>query len=620
MEDNKEVKRDTKEQPEYVAENETYKIKRTFKNKTILIVSICVSILFIIVLLLSTIFSLININNKNIISGIKINQTDISKLNVEDAKKKLNELANNKLDKSIKILAEDLEYEMKLSQIEVKYNIDKAIEEAYAIGRNGNIFTNNYNIAKTMLVGANIELTYTYNEEMLNSIINEIASKIPNLVIEPNYCIEDSKLIISKGTVGNAINKEELKQDIINQILNSDLDNIKINLIQKKPDEIDIDKIYQEVYKEPKDAYYTKNPFQVYPHVDGIDFDLEAARELIKEDKEEYEIELKITVPDVTTNEIGTEAFPNLLSSFSTRYDASNYPRTTNLKLAMGKLNGVVVAPGEIFSYNKTLGKRTAEAGYKEAGGYAGGRVVQTLAGGICQISSTLYDAVIYANLDIVERHNHMFLAGYVGAGKDATVVYGSLDFKFKNTRKYPIMIKTTIGNGVAKVDIYGVKEDVEYEVEIQTKTLSYIPFRVIYEEDSSLEPGKEKVAQSGMNGCKSITYKVLKINGAEVSRKVLSTDTYDPMHKIIKRGPEKTVETINPETIPEPVPTPEPTPTPQPEPVPTPEPTPTPQPEPVPTPELTPTPQPTPEPEPVPTPQPIPEPAPTPEPTLENE
>ena len=151
----------------------------------------------------------------------------------------------------------------------------------------------------------------------------------------------------------------------------------------------------------------------------------------------------------------------------STKYDASNAPRTTNLKLAMNKLNGVVVSPGETFSYNKTLGKRTAEAGYREAGGFAGGRVVQTLAGGICQISSTLYDAVVYANLEIVERHNHMFLAGYVGAGKDATVVYGAYDFKFKNTRKYPIMLKTSIGSGVARIDVFGIKEDVEYEVEI---------------------------------------------------------------------------------------------------------------------------------------------------------
>ena len=302
-------------------------------------------------------------------------------------------------------------------------------------------------------------------------------------------------------------------------------------------------------------------------------FDKEAAKEILEQDKEEYEIPLIITTPKITTNKIGTEAFPDMLSTFSTRYDASNTPRTTNLKLAMQKLNGVVVSPGETFSYNKTLGKRTAEAGYKEAGGFAGGKVVQTLAGGICQISSTLYDAVVYANLDIVERHNHMFLAGYVGAGKDATVVYGTYDFKFKNTRKYPIMIKTSIGSGVAQISIYGVKEEVEYEVEISSKILSYIPYKVVYETDNSLASGKEKVAQNGMNGCKSITYKILKLNGAQVSSTVLSTDTYDPMNKIIKRGPSKTIETSTvpkeetTKTEPEPTPETEPTPTPAPEP-----------------------------------------------------
>ena len=277
---------------------------------------------------------------------------------------------------------------------------------------------------------------------------------------------------------------------------------------------------------------------------------------MLKEDKEEYVIDLKITTPEITTNKIGSEAFPDLLSTFSTKYDASNAPRTTNLKLAMNKLNGVVVSPGETFSYNKTLGKRTAEAGYREAGGFAGGRVVQTLAGGICQISSTLYDAVVYANLEIVERHNHMFLAGYVGAGKDATVVYGAYDFKFKNTRKYPIMLKTSIGSGVARIDVFGIKEDVEYEVEISSKILSYTPFKVVRENDSSLAPGKERVAQNGMNGCKSITYKILKLNGKEVSRTVLSSDTYDPMNKIIKVGPSKTTE-VSTQPVKEPEPTP---------------------------------------------------------------
>ena len=527
-----------------VKEN-TYEVKTNKSKKKTIIASICVSIILLLAFIFSIIFALINLNNVNIISGIEVNGIEISNLSKEEAIQKLEEEANQKLESDIVVKAEDFEYGIKLSQIETDYNIEKALEEAYNTGRNGNIFTNNYEIIKALLFGKEISLEYTYNEELLNKLLNDINSKIPNSVVEANYCIEDDKLIITKGRKGTSINTEKVKKTIINEILSSNKGiQINVDLIEKEPLPIDIDKIYEEVYTEPKDAYYTKDPFQVFPHVDGVDFDIEAARELLKEDKEEYEIELTITVPDVTTNEIGTEAFPDLLSSFSTRYDASNYPRTTNLKLAMGKLNGVVVAAGETFSYNKTLGKRTAQAGYREAGGYAAGGVVQTLAGGICQISSTLYDAVVYANLDIVERHNHMFLAGYVGAGKDATVVYGSLDFKFKNTRKYPIMIKTSIGNGVAKIDIYGIKEKVEYDVDIITSVLSYTPFRVIYEEDSSLEPGQEKVSQSGMNGCKSITYKVVKLNGVEVSREVLSSDTYDPMNKVIKKGPEKTVET----------------------------------------------------------------------------
>ncbi len=529
---------------DYEEEKKSPVKKMTSKQKAIILISIAVILLLI--FMVNTIFALININNTKIISGVTIDGIEVNKLNREEATQYLNDIVTQKLDNDILIKSdEEFEYEIKLSQIEASYNIEKAVNEAYSVGRNGNIITNNYEIAKAMLFGKDINLEYTYNEELLNNKINDISSKVPNAVVEPNYSVEENELIITKGKAGNTLNEEELKNKIIKELPVTE-NNLEINveLAQTEPEPIDIDEIYSKVHTEPKDAYYTKNPFQIFPHVNGVDFDLEAAREMLKEDKEEYEIKLTITTPKVTTNQIGTEAFPDLLSSFSTRYDASNYPRTTNLKLAMNKLNGVVVAAGETFSYNNTLGKRTAEAGYKEAGGYAGGRVVQTLAGGICQISSTLYDAVVYANLDIVERHNHMFLAGYVGAGKDATVVYGSLDFKFKNTRKYPIMIKTSIGNGVAKVNIYGIKEEVEYDVDIVTNVLSYTPYKVIYENNSSLAPGQQKVTQNGMNGCKSITYKVLKLNGSEVSRSVLSSDSYDPMNKIINVGPQTTTTT----------------------------------------------------------------------------
>lgn len=539
-----------------------YKVKHkknegNSNKKKVLIISFVLATLILIALFCCTIFSILNINNTKLIKGLTIGKIKIENLSKEEAVQTIKQEMQKRIDKDINIKSEGFEYSIKFSQIELEYKIEQAIEEAYKIGRNKNIFANNFDILKAMLKGKDINLEYSYNEELLNKITQDIALKIPEAVEEASYYIEDEKLYISKGKEGNTVNQEKLKNEILEKISNDNNEAIVLEVYKTEPKEINIEEIYKEVHTEPKDAYYKKDPFEIFPHVDGIDFDIEKAKEIIKEEKEEYEIPLIITEPKVKTNQIGTEAFPDLISTFSTRYDSSNTPRTTNLKLAMQKLNGVVVNSGEVFSYNKTLGRRTVAAGYKQAGGYAGGRVVQTLAGGICQISSTLYDAVVYANMDIVERHNHMFLAGYVGAGKDATVVYGSLDFKFKNTRSYPIMIKTSIGGGVAKVSIYGVKENPEYDVEISTKILNYTNYRVVYEDDNTLAEGKEKVVQGGMNGCKSITYKILRLNGKEVSREVLSTDVYDPMNKIVKRGTKKKAETNNntkPETtIPEP-------------------------------------------------------------------
>ncbi|MBO5412961.1 MAG: VanW family protein [Clostridia bacterium] len=498
---------------------------------------IIIAIILIVLGILSTGFALVNVNNENMMAGITINGVNVQGLNKEEAKKLIEEKIQEKTNNEVKIYVDDEEQSVLLSQIELTYNVEKAIEEAYKIGREKNIFVNNFEILKSKLLGTNIELSFKYNEELLNNVAQDIKNKVPEAVTEATYCIEDEELIITRGTKGNTIDENELKNKIL-QTINLDwVEDIRITTYLAEPKDINIEQIYEEVHTKMQDAYYTTNPFKVYPEVKGVDFNLEEAKEIIKEEKDEYVIPLVITNPTKTTKDIGTEAFPDRLSTFQTRYDATNLTRTNNLQVAVNKINGVVVMPGETFSYNKTLGKRTAEAGYKDAAGYAGGKVVQMIGGGICQISSTLYDAVVYANLEIVERHNHAFLTSYVGAGKDATVVYGSLDFQFKNTRKYPIKIESYMQNGIATVNIYGIKEENEYEVEISTTVLNYIPYNVIYENDSSLASGKEIVTQGGQKGCKSITYKILKQNGKEVSRSVLSTDTYSAMNKYVTRG-----------------------------------------------------------------------------------
>ena len=247
------------------------------------------------------------------------------------------------------------------------------------------------------------------------------------------------------------------------------------------------------------------------------------------EENDEIVIPLKITKPNVTVESLGNEAFANKLATYTTNYDSSNTNRNNNLVLAAKKLNDTIVKPGEEFSYNKTIGQRTIASGFKEAGAYAGGQVVLDVGGGICQLSSTLYNAALLTNLEITERHNHYFLTSYVPAGRDATVSWGSVDFKFKNNRKYPIKIVSKARDGVVEVSIYGIKQDDDKTVVIDSKVTSVIPKKVEYVSKSS---GMQE--RYGEDGATSETYKTVMKNGVVLSKSLISQDTYNSLSQII--------------------------------------------------------------------------------------
>ena len=512
---------------------------RKRKNK-IKITIIIMLILIASIILFSTIFAVMNIKSTKIPRGVHIAKIDFSNMTKEEAKSILEEIYSKKAENEILFKYEDFETTTTYEALEVEYQIDKAIDEAYNVGRKGNIIKDNWELIKAIFQEKEIELEATIDEEMLNQIIQNINNSIEGAVVQPSYYRKEGedKLIITEGKEGLKVNEEQIYKDVYELIKNqTDINIIKIPLENVQPDKIDLQKIYEEIHKEVQDAYYTQNPFKVYPEVEGVDFDIENAKNIIAEKKEQYEIPLIITKPNKTTKEIGTEAFPDLLATFSTQYQSSNVNRTTNLKLAADKINGIVLLPGEEFSYNKTVGERTVQAGFKEAAVFNAGRVENGLGGGICQISSTLYDAVVMADLDVTVRRNHQFVTSYVKAGADATVVWGSQDFKFKNTRKYPIKITITVSGGVATAKIWGVKEEVEYDITIETKKTATIPYTTQYVQDSSLPAGQQKIVQSGSNGQKVEAYKVKRLNGQVISTTLLSKDTYNAMKKIVHVG-----------------------------------------------------------------------------------
>ena len=511
--------------------------KKSKKKYILCIVLIC--ILLISFLIFSTVFAIININNNNIVSGVKIEGIDVSGLSREDAKSKINIIYEEKKQKDIKLKYEEYETTINPELFETNYDVEGAIEEAISIGKNNNIFVNNYNILWALIGKKDINVNMTINEENAKKDIEDIGKNITGSVVEPDYYIEDDKLIITKGKEGLKVDTESLMDKIRNNLedININQEYIDIPVTNKVPEEINIEKIYEEVHKDVQDAYYTKDPFTIHPEVEGVDFNLEEAKAILQEDKEEYVIQLTITKPKITTAQIGSEAFPDLLATYTTRYDASDTNRTTNLRIACQKINDKVVLPGETFSYNKTLGERSTATGYRNAKVYENGEVVDGIGGGICQISSTLYNAVLISNLEVTDRSNHQFVTSYTPAGRDATVVYGQTDFKFKNPRTYAIKIKAGISGGVATVSIYGIKEENEYTVSFSTKTISTIPYTVKYVDDSSLAVGKEKVKQKGANGIITETYIIKSLNGKVVSTQLLSKDTYNAMQRIILRG-----------------------------------------------------------------------------------
>ncbi len=520
-------------------EKDNIKSEKQDKKYFILVIVILV---FLMIACEFLVVSTMTSKSNKIIKGVTISSIDVSNLTKAQAVEKLNGSINKEELKNIKLRYQDYEIELVSDQIELKYDLEKAVDEAFNIGRNSNLFMNNFNIIKLLFVNNNIEVPVNINEEKLAEFVNNIQANIPGAVEESSYVIEGENLIISKGKRGLKVNYDEFKKIIIESernIAKVAIDEIQIPVLESEPQEIDIEKIHGEIYKEAKDAYYVEEPFQVFPHVLGVDFNIsiEEAKQIISENSETYTIPLKITTPKVTTDQLGTKAFPNLLGKYTTYYSSSSSNRKYNIAKAAGAINGKTLLPGETFSYNKTIGNPSQANGYRLATGFANGKHVDSYGGGVCQVSSTLYNAALYANLDIISRSNHSLPVGYVPASRDATVYYGAVDFKFKNTRKYPIKIVAGASGSALTIEIYGVKEANEYEVEIESWQTSSIPVTIRYIDNPNLPMGTEKVISKGANGYKSVAYKVLKQNGQVISRTLLSSDTYGAEVREIERG-----------------------------------------------------------------------------------
>ena len=217
----------------------------------------------------------------------------------------------------------------------------------------------------------------------------------------------------------------------------------------------------------------------------------------------------------------------------------SNSKRNTNIRLAAAALNGTIVGPGQEVSFNDTVGQRTEAKGYQGAAAYNNGEVVQEIGGGVCQVSTTLYNAALKAGMKISMRRSHTFEPSYVTPGMDATVSWGGPDFRFINTSSSAIGIKASYSNQTVTVSIYGVpvlEDGVTYSLEA-TKTETFDLPEPQYEEDQTLQPGQEVVKSKGTQGSRWQVKLVVKKDGQVISSEVDHTTTYKGHNPVIRRN-----------------------------------------------------------------------------------
>ncbi|MGL5353810.1 MAG: VanW family protein, partial [Clostridium sp.] len=262
------------------------------------------------------------------------------------------------------------------------------------------------------------------------------------------------------------------------------------------------------------------------------------------------EFELKESKARVTSEDL--KKIDGVIGSHSTSYKDGGDGRVKNMQVAAQTVNGVILMPGDEFSYNELIGDTTPDKGYEKANTYVGNKIVPDYGGGICQVSTTLYRAVMRANMRSTERANHSLTVSYSEPGLDATVAYGVIDYKFKNPYDFPVYISGYVGGGTVGFSIYGNKAGMDgktYEL-VNEVHETYNPGKE-YIDDPTLEVGKEVTQSYGMPGYKASSYQVTYENGKEINREFIATDVYLTTNSVIKRGTKK------PEVVKPPVETP---------------------------------------------------------------
>ena len=352
------------------------------------------------------------------------------------------------------------------------------------------------------------------------------------------YELGDDALLVTMAKDGRSVDAGALQEALSKGWWSSDL---SLNLPYGTPPAktMTAREIHEAVHGEMKNAGYDSATDTITPETVGADFDVSAAQKLMDaaQPGDTVSVPAAIERPAVTAEELKAVLFRDVLGSASTHVGGTSI-RRGNVKLAGESCNGVVLNDGDVFDYNAVVGKRTTDRGFGAAPAYVNGETVDTIGGGICQVSSTIYYATLLANLEIVERYAHRYAPSYITWGMDATVSWGGPEFRFKNDTGYPIRLDVTYDSkNNIKVDIVGTKTDDTY-VKMTYKNLGDIPYETERIETADLDWGTEQQKQSPYTGHQVVSYRnVYKGDGTLISSTQEAKSNYKSRNEIILVG-----------------------------------------------------------------------------------
>ena len=416
---------------------------------------------------------------ETILKGVSIDKLDVSGMTREEALAALESYEKNLGGQSIKLGIGDNVIEAKLSDLGVTFDNEDLVDEAIGVGHAGNIVKRYKDQKDLQHSGKTFPLSWQTNEDTVRTYVEDNCTKYDKKAQNASLTRENGAFNFVAGTEGLELNVDSAVRTISDYLENN----------------------------------WTSDNTAV------------------------LNLETQITEPEGSAEELAN--IKDLLGSFTTSFSTSGSNRCKNVSSGASHINGTVLYPGEEFSAYETVSPFTEANGYAMAGSYLNGEVVDSMGGGICQVSTTLYNAVLRAELNVTERSPHSMTVHYVDLSEDAAIAGTYKDFKFVNSTEYPIYIEGyTTSDKKITFNIYGKEtRDKNRTISFESQMVSETPATTILQEDAGQGIGYKAVSSKGSSGYVAELYKIVKVNGVETDRIKVNKSTYKGTNRVVTYG-----------------------------------------------------------------------------------